>query len=336
MSPSADPRPVLVLGATGSVGRRLCQALADEGHTVLAASRSADRAATVSPEDPRVTPAVVGPDARPTPDVGGGGIVVNCTGEEDTATIEAWLRRGWDAVDITASSHYSLDLEALTHTGPTLLLGVGLMPGLSSLMAAELAETDPDATRIDLNILLGLADDHGPASIRWSVEGLGEPVTDADGTFRNFSDPQAIAFPGGFGRRRAWRYDFADRVMLPARIGCKVDTRYCFDSRLAGEAMATAALIPGASCALLNATPLLQRSPWGTDWWALVAHTDTGRHLEALGRSQSQATALLTAAAIGALREAAPEPGPHHLADITTLRDTEPLLPSLGIMLNRA
>ncbi|WCO67976.1 hypothetical protein PO878_04465 [Iamia majanohamensis] len=309
--------------------------MADAGHIVLAASRSADRAAEVAPDDPRVTPVVLGADARPTPDVRGNGIVVNCTGEEDTATIEAWLRRGWDAVDITASSQYSLDLESLPSTGSTLLVGVGLMPGLSSLMAAELADTDPGASQITLSGLLGLADDHGPASSRWSLGGLGELVADAAGAFRNFSHPRAITFPGGFGRRRAWRYDFADRAMLPTRIGTEVDTRYCFDSRVAGEAMALAGRIPGAPTALLRTAPLLQHSPWGTDWWALVAQTDTGQRLEALGRSQSQATALLTFAAIGALQNAAPDPGPHHITDITSLRRTEPLLPALGIMLNR-
>lgn len=332
----AGPPRVLVLGGTGSVGHKLSQALAALGHPVLVGSRDHDRAHDTARR-------IAGAEAATTEDLRHpainppreGGFVVNCTGEEDPAIAAAWVSQGWGFMDITASSQYCLELSRLDTGSRPIVAGVGLMPGLSGLVAVDLARSNPTATHITLSGLLGLADDHGAASSRWTIGRLGRRVEDRDSAFRNFSEPAAIDFPAGFGRRRAWRNDFADRVMLPERTNLDVTTRYCFDSRIAGEAMAFASMIPGGPRVLLKLAPLFEGSRRGTDWFAFVARTDSGGEVHAVGRSQSWVTAELTAEAVDICLRTPPEPGFHYLTDLATLADIEDRLATFGVLIDR-
>jgi len=289
---------IAVIGATGAVGSAVAAQLAGKGRTVVAVSRDANRAATVA-APLRSAVGVAGVFSDPA-SLGAiePGVAINRTGIEDLDAIRRWRAAGWSMIDITASSRYATELAAEPLEGPPLLVGVGLVPGLTSVLARMLVTGEVTASAVTISCLIGLGENYGDASRRWTLEQLGRSVGDADGaSYRNFSDPEMIEFPGGFGRRPAWRFDFADRALLPGPLGVDVTTRYCFDSRLAGRALALASAVPGAPELIRRLGRATRRVVQGTAWWAGVIETDTGKRAWALGDGQSVGTATITAIA---------------------------------------
>ncbi|MEZ5372018.1 MAG: hypothetical protein R2704_04675 [Microthrixaceae bacterium] len=207
--------------------------------------------------------------------------MINTTGIEDPAVDAAWVNDGNLVLDIAASGEEISRLERIDPGPGTLVLGVGLLARLTgsapelgcgpidshrstrpaSSAAAVLAlpgplgmvvnSTVPMAATNTIGVLLGAAEAHGDAAIGWTMSRLGRVAASPRGSFRNFTNPVRVEFPGGFGRRTAWRFDFADQVTLPGQLGNPVITAYCMDSRVATTALAAIARIPG------GATPAL-------------------------------------------------------------------------------
>lgn len=321
-----DRSSIAVLGATGAVGAEVVAILEAKGHHVIAVSRHADQA-TAS----RLT-GVRGEFTDPT-SIGNitPGVAVNCTGIEDLDAVLRWRDAGWAVIDITASSQYANQLAQATHTGPPLIVGVGLTPGLTSVLARHLVANDPDATSVTIACLIGLGEDYGDASRDWTYSQLGRHINDPNGAFRNFSEPRAIDLPGGFGRRPAWRFDFADRVLLPQELNVEVTTRYCFDSRLAGRALAIASAIPKAPEVLRRLNKLSRRTIGGTAWWAGSVETDTGQRATAIGNGQSHGTAAVTAIAADRLTRST-HPRARYLWDLIDTNELQVDLAPLGVL----
>jgi hypothetical protein len=297
-------RSIAVIGATGAVGSAVAAQLAGKGRNVFAVSRDVNRAASVAAPF-RSAVGVAGVFSDPTTLSGiEPGVAINCTGIEDLDAIRRWRAAGWSMIDITASSRYATELAAESLDGPPLLVGVGLVPGLTSVLARRLVASEANASAVTISCLIGLGENYGQASREWTLGQLGQSVGDSNGSsFRNFSDPEIIEFPGGFGKRPAWRFDFADRALLPGPLDVDVTTRYCFDSRFAGRALALASAVPGAPELIRRLGRGTRRAVRGTAWWAGVIETDTGKRAWALGDGQSVGTA--TIAAIAADRLAA-------------------------------
>lgn len=323
-------KPFVIVGATGAVGRRLAGHLVVMGHHVTVASRDAKRADALAAQLPGVHAHAIDPRRQdPLGDLAPPGIVVDCTGLESTSVTQRLLHGGWDVIDITADGRHTAALLELDAIDAALLVGVGLMPGLSTLLAVRLHELDPGCAAITLSALVGLGDDYGEASKRWTYGQVGRPLPDRPGT-RGFTQSEIVDFPGGFGRRRAWQVDFADGVLVPARLGIPVTTRYCFDSRLAGAALSLAARAPGAPDFLRDHPDLTHPPRHATDWYAFVAQTDTGARLSGLGRSQADSTAAMVALAADRLANS------EHAGHLTTpdLLDLDDAIghPALGLL----
>ncbi len=321
----ATPGPsVAVLGATGAVGTRVVAVLTAMGRDVIAVSRHPGRVTAGLPTGATSTqgeftdPAGLG---EVTP-----GVAVNCTGIEDVAAVQRWRDAGWAMVDITASSRYACRLANAARIGPPLIVGVGLTPGLTSVLARHLVAGDPGTSAVEISCLVGLGEGYGEASRDWTYHQLGRRIDDPAGAFRNFSDPRSVDFPGGFGRRPAWRFDFADRALLAQQLDVAVTTRYCFDSRLAGRALATASAVPALPGLLRSIGKGSRQAVGVTAWWAGVVETDTGRRAVAIGNGQSHGTAAVAAiAADRLLRSGNPEA--RYLWDLI---DAEELVADLG------
>lgn len=328
-------QPVIaVIGATGAVGSATAELLARKGRRVVAVSRDAERAEMIAAPLPNAI-GLPGLLADPSSlDVDEPGIAINCTGIEDLDAIRKWRRAGWATIDITASSSYARKLAAEPLDGPPLVVGVGLTPGLTSVLARQLALADPDASSITISCLVGLGENYGDASRTWTLSQLGRPVRDLDGTsFRNFSDPETIDFPGGFGHRPAWRFDFADRSLLPKLLGVQVTTQYCFDSRLAGRALAIASAVPGAPGLIQRLGRTTRRAAHGTAWWAGVVQTDSGKRAWALGDGQSHGTAAITALAADRLASRG-NPKARYLWDVVDADDLIAEAAASGILID--
>ncbi|MGX7693737.1 NAD-dependent epimerase/dehydratase family protein [Gordonia polyisoprenivorans] len=171
----------LVMGARGAVGRVVVEELRSRGHVVTRAGRGAGkdligldltRLDLTAPEGLRTLAHLSAVHD----------VVINASGVETPAL----ARCGAPAVvEISATSAYLAALrravrEAVGGTtmseAPvgTVVTGAGLVPGLSTLLIAEL-DTEP-GDDVDLGVVLGTGEHHGAAAVEWTAGLLGTRV----------------------------------------------------------------------------------------------------------------------------------------------------------------
>ncbi|WP_410873312.1 saccharopine dehydrogenase NADP-binding domain-containing protein [Nocardia sp. A7] len=275
---------VLVLGGYGTVGTHLVRLLRAEGIPVQVAGRDPARAERVVD---------IGDSASVDAALTGITLVVNCVGAEDIRLARSCAERGITFVDISATSDYVRSLEDID--GPA-VLGVGLAPGLTTLLAVDAFEHHRGP--VDIMIGLGSGEAHGPAATAWTYRLLGQRFPDADGTrIRNFTGRQRFPLPEDAGYRPfpAVRADFADQHRLTRELGVPVRTYLRLDSRLATLGLAALTWAP----ALQSLAPA--HMPGSSDRWVAVARSADGYTTSAIGRGQSSATAVVAAITVRTL-----------------------------------
>jgi len=233
---------IMVIGGYGHVGQMICRALGElyPGH-VIAAGRSFERANRFA----KTTNGKVRPlqlDIRALPpaelliEVR---LVIMCLDQTDTAWVEACFRQGIHYVDVSANGAFLSQVEQLhgqaAANGATAVLGVGLAPGLTNLLARYAAEQLDQTEEINIAIMLGMGDQHGQAAIEWTVEHLNSPFhviqNNNKRAVSSFTDGRITDFGAKLGHRKAYRFNFADQHSLPRTLHVPtVSTRLCFDS----------------------------------------------------------------------------------------------------------
>jgi hypothetical protein len=143
------------------------------------------------------------------------------------------LERGIGYVDVSASHDLLAEIQDLDdlarQRSATAALSVGLVPGVTNLLARICAERSPGA-ELRIGVLLGSGEQHGPAAIAWTLDGLG--ALDGSWTMR---------FPSPYGRRTVHRFPFSDQYTLTRTLGVPaVRTGLCLDSRLTTGLLAVA------------------------------------------------------------------------------------------------
>lgn len=305
---------VLVLGGYGAVGKHIVDALRVEGVDTAAVGRDPRRAdVTLDLSDHDAVADVFG----------GAQVVVNASGSEDLAVARLSAERGIPFVDISATSTYTQELERVS--GPV-LLGVGIAPGLSGLLAREVFSAA--TTELDVAIGLGAGEKHGTAATEWTYGLLGRKFDDPDGSsVLNFTRRKSIDFPREAGYRSfpSLRADFADQHRLTAELGVPVRTYLRLDSPVMTAGLAVLTRVPRLAALSPSVMP-------GGDRWAIVARDAEGRAAWATGRLQSVATAVIAAWAAKAVVDKRIElSGPAWLHGIATLADLRGTLATAGI-----
>ncbi len=238
---------ILIVGGYGHVGQKIARRLTDiSGTLVVIAGRSADRARAAAQMFgcDWTTLDIMSPESW-AEGLGGADIVFCCIDAPSPAFARAVLQHGLSYVDISATDSVLQRIEALDDTAvehdALAVLSVGLAPGLTNLLARHVTECLPDTSKIDIGILLGLGDAHGPEAIDWTLRNLA-PVTRADiHPMRFGADHKAIpTIP----------FDFSDQHALMRRGYPPVATRLALASPLVTAGSLTALV---AEVALQNA-----------------------------------------------------------------------------------
>jgi hypothetical protein len=235
------------------------------------------------------------------------GTVVSCVERSSDALVRACLAAGVGYTEVATSLEtMSAVLAFRDHPQvqrAPVIAGVGLIPGLSGVLAAHLANRAGRVGTVESHLLLGLGDQHGPDAIRWVQHYLDPSFTvpTADGPMpaANFTDPRQVRFPGEHRRRTTYRFDFADQHTLPETIGATAaSTHLCFDSPTATRDMRLlklTGLLPLAATIDPSTFGRLMRWwPGSSDRYALTVHVsdiDNDRRLRvaATGRGEARA-----------------------------------------------
>ncbi|MCM2674476.1 saccharopine dehydrogenase NADP-binding domain-containing protein [Alkalicoccobacillus plakortidis] len=217
---------IVVVGGYGKVGRSICQQLVRFYlNKVYAAGRNKRKAEQFSEETAnQVQPLVYDVHSHIEPDwLSETKIVVMCLDLESTIFVEMCLKAGIYYIDIAANSDFLKQVMELKNQSlpGTAIVSVGLAPGLTNLLVQQALQDCSDVKEVDISILLGVGEKHGPAAIDWTLVKM----------VNSFNKRKKIDFNEPVGNRNVYEFPFSDQYTLRHTLSIpSVTTRLCFDS----------------------------------------------------------------------------------------------------------
>jgi saccharopine dehydrogenase (NAD+, L-lysine-forming) len=230
MSSATD---ILIVGGYGVVGRRIAAQLSPRfPHRVVIAGRDERRAQVLCRELGHGTRArridvedltTIGPA------LDGVGTVMMCVVQRELHLLRSSIARGIAYTDIAPRLAFwevgdELIAEA-RRTGARIVLGAGLSPGISNMMARKLAKTIGHVDSIETSILLSLGDEYGPDSLQHVLDAVIQPFNVLENGRRHeaapFSSGKRVDFPAPIGARTAYLFPWSDVVYYPKTLGAR-------------------------------------------------------------------------------------------------------------------
>lgn len=299
------PMRALLLGARGAVGTVIHRELERADHTVTAASRAEAGGVRIDLRGDLASLAAL---------AAGHDVVINASGIERPELATATART--PLVDISATGSYLAALRDAAR-GPV-VLGAGLAPGLTTVLAAALDTRPHD--QIDVLVMLGSGEKHGPAAVAWTAGLVGTDIhlPPDTGRVRNFRTSLRAEGPDG-RTRRYLRADFPDHILL-APTGAPVIRSYL----TLGSAAMTASLELVGRLPALRGVLSIAPHVGSDDWHVVARNRRTGERRHAAGSGQSEATGRLTA--LAAVRVAGSAHGAVTMADLVSAGEARVLL----------
>jgi saccharopine dehydrogenase (NAD+, L-lysine forming) len=328
------PTDILVVGGYGVVGRRISEHLAARfpGRVVIA-GRNEQRAATLCRElgqDTRPRRADVNDPTTLGSALEGVATVIGCVAQRQRHLLDAAVERGLGYTDLAPELAFwqvGDELRArVRKTGARVLLGAGLSPGISNMMARRLADILGTVDQIETALLLSLGDDYGPDSLGFVLDELTRSWTVVESGHRRpaaaFSEGRQVDFPPPFRTRTAYLFPWSDVANYPETLGAKTALgRFALEPAWLGQLLASLLRTrarswlqrPGFVAGNRRATEHLRRLYLNPNGFALVVTAARGERVvkaSLVGRKQAEATAIAAAELVHLLAtDAIREPG---------------------------
>ena len=318
---------ILIAGGYGVVGQRIAAALASD-YPVIVAGRHLEQA--------KATAAAIGhgvrgreldvtAEASIAPALQDVAAVVSCIDQPRRGLLHAAIKRGLRYTDITPhlvelgrGTAYEEIGAAARRSGARVVLGTGIVPGISNVIVRAFAHTLGGADVIETSLLLSASDASGPASFDYFVKELTMPfavhVDGVDRPAHAFSDPRVIEFPSPFGPRSAYLFPFSDQVLYPLTMSAQTAlTRLAIEPARLGRLLAASVrlgavrLVARERVRNVLAERRSDRAPnEGAARFALrvdVIHDGRSAHATLVGGPQADAAAAGASATVRALME---------------------------------
>ena len=323
-----DGKDILIVGGYGTVGQRIAADLApDYPGRVVVAGRSLENATRLATEIGhcvRTRRADVDDPTSIADALDGVQVVVSCIDQREQYLLQAAINRGLAYTDITPHLMQRRPTSAMKaeaiRTGARIVLGAGLAPGISNMLARLGADRVGPVESVVSNVLLSVGDVYGPASRSYIMEELAQPyavlVNGREQAARPFVGASRVLFPSPLGRRTAYLFPFSDQVFFPETLGAKtVVTRLSLNPAWLGIVLSALVRLnvptlmrhrAGAHERVNRLIGRLQRQYIGLDWDGLVMEV-RGAHgfvrASLIGHVQAAGTAIGAAAIVRALVE---------------------------------
>lgn len=154
-------------------------------------------------------------------------LVVVCI-DQKTASFAVFCQEmAIDYLDVSANTAFYQLLDAAAFNQTTgVVYSVGIAPGVTNLMANQLAQQLPDFEEMAIKVILGLADQHGDAAIDWTLSHLSDAykLKQFRGLVKTFSQKKRIAYDGK--KLPVYNFNFSDQHSLSTRWPDKFITTY--------------------------------------------------------------------------------------------------------------
>jgi saccharopine dehydrogenase (NAD+, L-lysine forming) len=319
-----NARGILIAGGYGLVGRLIAAELAPQYQDqVIVAGRNLRRALETAAEighgargreidvtQPLSIAAALS-DAR---------AVMSCIDQPGRHLMHAVIQRGLRYTDITphltelgSGAAYEKIMADARASGACVVLGAGIVPGISNVMVRSLAQSLGGAQEIETSLLLSAHDVTGPAAFDYFLQELSMPfemhVDGANRPARAFSNAQRVEFPHPVGVQTTYLFPFSDQVLYPRTLGARTAlTRLAIEPAILAKLLVALVQLGAAS---LVAKPFIRhtitrlrssKSPRADTRFALrvdVRHQGRSGHATLVGPTQAAAAA---AGAVGVLR----------------------------------
>jgi saccharopine dehydrogenase-like NADP-dependent oxidoreductase len=319
-------RGILIAGGYGVVGHRIAAELAPDYEVIVAGRHFEQAKATAA----AIGHGVRGSEIDVTAEVSiaaalaGIATVVNCVDEPRRHLLRAAIKRGLRYTDITPhlvelgrGAAYEEIAAAARASGARVVLGTGIVPGISNVVVRAVSDSLGGADVIETSLMLSASDAAGPASFDYFLRELTMPfevhVSGTDRSAHAFSDPRVIAFPAPFGSRSAYLFPFSDQVLYPRTMAAQtVVSRLALEPARLGRLLAALARV-GATRLVAPETVrrTLTRSrphhpPTKDTRFALrvdVIHDGRSAHGTLVGRAQADAAAAGASGTVRSLME---------------------------------
>ena len=231
-----NDRDILIVGGYGVVGRRIASELGpDYPDRVIVAGHSrarADEAATAIGHGVRGRSIDITVPSSLAASLDGVAVVISCIDQPGRTLLWGAIARGLRCTDITPhltelgrGAEYERIDAAARASGARLVLGTGIVPGISSVMVRALADALGGADEIETALLLNAADVSGPASFDYFLQELAMSfdihVGGEDRPARAFSAPRLVEYPPPVGAQPAYLFPFSDQVLYPRTMGVR-------------------------------------------------------------------------------------------------------------------
>ncbi len=325
-----EGKDILIVGGSGVVGRKIASDLAaDYPNRVVIAARDVEKASQVAAEigyGVRVRGIDVRDCASIEAALPGVGSMVSCVAQGDTPPLLlAAVAHGCGYTDIAPMWAHKYRLsDALkaqaVNTGARVILGAGMVPGISSIFARMGADRVGPVDSVASTCLLSAGDEYGTNSREYLQE---EFITSFKTSLNGeqvlvwpFTRPQRVAFAPPLGTLTAYLIPFSDQIFYPETLGART-------------AFSQLAFLPQWPIPLLSAVlPLVRRSSgkrssgmrgglngilgWlkrkyrDLDWWGVHVEVRGAQGIyraSVQGHAQARGTALSASAFLRALIE---------------------------------
>ena len=325
MYPKKD---ILIVGGYGTVGQRIAADLApDYPGRIVVAGRSLEKATQLAAElghGVRAQQADVDDPASIQAALEGVGVVVSCIDQREPHLLHAAIAHGLAYTDITPHLMQRRPTQAMkaeaARSGARILLGAGLAPGISNMLARLGADRVGDVESVVSNTLLSVGDIYGPASRSYIMEEIALSYSVLmDGRQQPahaFVGAARVPFPSPIGWRRAYLFPFSDQVFFPETLGARTAfTRLTLNPAWLGDLMSALVRLgvpalmrrrAGAQERFNRLMGWLQRKYAGLDWYGVVMEVHGSRgfvRASLIGHVQAAGTAIGAAALACALAE---------------------------------
>ena len=316
---------ILIVGGYGHVGRLIAADLAPRfPGRVVVAGRNGGRARAVADE---IGHGVQGmkldaTDAAAVDEaLEGMAVVICCIDQDEPHLLRTAVARGLAYTDLTAQLDFWMAAWELRdeakQTGARVLLGAGLIPGLSNVMARDAVDHAGPGGTLDTTILLSVGDSFGPAALDWMMGAAGHTFTVIEHgkarQVRGMGEKRRMKLPSPLGARTVHRFAIPDQVFYPKTLGVHRAGSWVALEPGWVAAVFTASVRSGLSGALYRtrlrqamtrAFQWLQRRYAGHDTYVLAVEAEGPggpAMLSVAGRNESSGTAASAAVMANAL-----------------------------------